>query len=128
LSDKFLAQETINMRRLFLPKSQTWVYENDKRIAGFIYLLDNVVGGIFVHPDWQRKGVGKLLMDQACSVHDTLELEMFKANSQAIAFYNKYGFRVTSERHDEATNQPMLKLSYKKGEQANGPFLERFNP
>ena len=114
LSDAFLEQEATNLRELFLPHSQTWVYDDKGEIAGFLSMVDNVVGGIFVHPNWQRAGVGTALMNQAKSLHDDLELDVFEANPIGRSFYAKYGFVPVGNHIDEATGEPAIKLRFTK--------------
>jgi ribosomal protein S18 acetylase RimI-like enzyme len=52
-----------------------------------------------VHYDHQRKGYGGMLLERALAIargHDcaTLMLAVNKHNRNAIAAYNKYGFRI----------------------------------
>ena len=75
LSADFLEREQQKIRQVFLPKAETWVYEDGGRLVGFLSLLGDEVGAIFVHPSTQRRGVGRALMDKACSMHDSLELD-----------------------------------------------------
>lgn len=54
--------------------------------------------GMAVHPDFQRKGVGRLLMKQAEAVArawpaDAIRLDAFDAHAGAGAFYAKCGYR-----------------------------------
>lgn len=112
LTDEFLEEERINLRERFLPHSQTWVYEKGGRVVGFISLMENEVGGIFVHPLWQRQGVGKVLMDQAGSLHNSLELEVFADNHQGRAFYARYGFLPINQYRDETTAEMLIRLRY----------------
>jgi putative acetyltransferase len=112
LSEKFLAEEAYRIEHVYLPNVQTWVYEEQGKAVGFISLAGSEVGGLFVHPSMQRQGVGRALMDQACSLHDTLELDVFEANPIGRAFYDKYGF-VPIRRfvHDE-TGETEIRLRY----------------
>lgn len=54
--------------------------------------------GIVVHEDFQGRGVGKALMEEALHVADNwlnitrLELTVFSDNARAIALYEKFGF------------------------------------
>ena len=112
LTEKFLGEENNNLRERFLPNSQTWVYEKQGRVVGFISLLENEVGGLFVHPAWQRQGVGMALMDKARSLHKNLELEVFEANQQGRAFYAKYGFVPLKKYREETTGEMTIRLRY----------------
>ncbi len=54
--------------------------------------------GMAVHPDFQRKGVGRLLMKEAEAIArawpaDAIRLDAFDANAGAGPFYAKCGYR-----------------------------------
>jgi putative acetyltransferase len=110
LSEAFLAQERRNIAELYMPRAETWVWDEAGRVLGFISLMGNEVGGIFVHADHQRKGIGQALMDQARSLRGTLELEVFEANPIGRAFYERYGFAFVERKMDEATGFPVHRL------------------
>ncbi|MEM7031633.1 MAG: GNAT family N-acetyltransferase [Chloroflexota bacterium] len=112
LTEAFLEEEDKNLRERFLPHSQTWVYETEGKVVGFISLVENEVGGLFIHPSWQRQGIGQALMDKAKSLHHTLELEVFEANSQGRSFYDKYGFVLVKKYRDEMTGEMSIRLRY----------------
>jgi putative acetyltransferase len=52
LSADFLDEERVSIPNVYLPKAETWVWETDGRVIGFISLLGNEVGALFVHPDF----------------------------------------------------------------------------
>ena len=110
MGDEFFAREREAIQNDHLPIAETWVYELEGKIVGFISLLGRCVGAIFVHPAVQRKGIGRSLMDHARSLYGKLELEVFKANLVGRAFYDQYGFKVVEEYFHEALAQPMLKM------------------
>ena len=112
LTEAFLQEEKTKLREIFLPNSQTWVYKEEAQVVGFISLVDNEVGGIFIRPSKQRQGIGKALMDKACSLHDSLELEVFAANKSGRAFYAKYGFVPIKKYREDRTGQTMIRLRY----------------
>ena len=110
LSSEFLRQERHNISNVYLPNAETWVWEADGRVVGFIALLGNEVGAIFVDPAYQRKGIGRALMDSARMVRDQLELEVFKENALGRAFYARYGFELVHEKIHEQTGREILRL------------------
>lgn len=103
-------RERRNISDKFLPIAETWVFEEEERVVGFIALLDNEVGGIFVSPRRQGRGIGRALMDHARASRDHLELDVFKANEIGRAFYDAYGFDIVGERQDEETGLRVLRL------------------
>ena len=116
LPDTFLAQEKVNLREIFLPRAQTWVCEKQGQVVGFMSLAGNEIGGLFVHPNWQRHGVGTSLVNNARSLHSILELDVFEANSLGRSFYASYGFVPVKTHRDEATGEMMIRLRYERGE------------
>lgn len=112
LSAAFLAAERQSIRTEWMTMAETWVYEKHGRVAGFVALIGDEVGGLFVHPDSQRQGIGRLLLDHALSLRGSLVLDVFEANTSARLFYERYGFRQTSHHLHEATGLKQLRLTY----------------
>ena len=56
-------------------------------MVGFISLLGDEVGGLFVAPTWHRQGIARALVDHARASRDHLELEVFEANEIGRAFW-----------------------------------------
>lgn len=101
LAEDFLREERGRLGELWLPSSDTTVCERDGRVVGFLSLVDNEVGGLFVDPDHHRSGIGRALMDFARASRPYLELGVFEANTLGRDFYAAYGF-VEVERRPEA--------------------------
>jgi putative acetyltransferase len=116
LSADFLMEERENIRTIWLPKAETWVYEIDRRVVGFFSLIGNEIGAIFVHPDSQRHGIGRALMDHAANMRDQLYLDVFEENKVGRRFYNQYGFQLKRKHIHEPSGHVQLRLSYKLGE------------
>ncbi len=100
--------------------AETWVWESERRVVGFLTLLGNEVGAIFVAPGSQRAGVGHALMDHARTLRGELEVEIFEANLLGRAFYARYGFRLLHERIHEETGFPILRLRLDREEARSG--------
>lgn len=90
LPEKFQAQVREDIPELYLPNADTWGAEVDNQIAGFIALMGNEIGAIFLQPEHQRKKIGKLMMDKAQELHGDLEVEVFEKNSIGRNFYSQY--------------------------------------
>lgn len=112
LSDTFMAEERENIRKIWLLKAETWVFETGGIVAGFISLIGNEVGAIFVHPDFQGAGIGRTLMDHALSHRNELFLDVFAENEIGRGFYERYGFRYEHEHVHDPTGHMLIRLSY----------------
>lgn len=112
LDEAFLVEEREKLAEIYLPNAETWVYELDGTVVGFISLAGNEVGGIFVDSQFQRQGIGRALMDKARSLHDVLVLDVFEANPVGRQFYEKYGFVQVDKYVHEETGFMQLRLKY----------------
>ncbi len=110
LDEAFFDQERRDIPALYLPQAETWVYERDGVVVGFIALIGNEVGAIFVDPKLHGQGIGRALMDKARSLRDVLELDVFKDNLVGRRFYEAYGFRPVTEHVHEETGFVQLRL------------------
>lgn len=112
LSSNFVNKVKSDMTNIYIPNSETWVYEIENSIVGFISMLDNEIAGLFVLPNNHSKGIGTELVDFIIKEHSTLEVEVFEKNSVGRAFYKKYGFeKIKTYNHEESGNEVLrLKL------------------
>ena len=113
LKDDFMEQERENIRNKWIPHSETWVYEHEGEVIGFISLIGIEVGAIFVAPNRHRQGFGRALMDHAKSIHKTLEVEVFKENKIGRRFFDRQGFIVIKELIHEETENKMIRMRWK---------------
>jgi putative acetyltransferase len=98
------------MREVYLVHAENWVAETDGRVVALLGLLDAEIGGLFVAPEAQGTGVGRLLVEHAAALHGALTLEVYEKNTQARGFYARMGFVAESRRVDEEYDEVMLKL------------------
>ena len=110
----FMGMEKRNIRDVYIPNTSTWVYTDEYLILGFISMMGNEVGAIFVRPDHHGKGIGRQLMDFVSDFHEEMEVEVFERNSVGRAFYDKYGFELLEELVHKETNNKLLRLRYRK--------------
>jgi putative acetyltransferase len=109
LPDAFFAQERELIAEQWLPAAETTVYV-DERVVGFLSLVGNEVGAIFVDPDRQGEGIGRALMDAARASRPYLELDVFEANAIGRGFYDAYGFRAIGGSEHEETGERLVRL------------------
>ena len=94
-----------DMRNVYLPASETYVYVEDGVVKGFLSLADNTVAALFISPEFQGRGIGKEFLDMARGIRKSLELCVYKKNIRAFDFYKRYGFKVVEERVDERSGE-----------------------
>ncbi|GAC10836.1 GNAT family N-acetyltransferase [Paraglaciecola chathamensis] len=112
MTDEFIDQEGINVAEVYMPNTNTWVAEIDNIVEGFIALMGNEVGAIFLQPYCHGKGIGKALMDKAQELHGDLDVEVFKDNSIGRSFYARYGFKQIEEKLHAPTGKQILRLTF----------------
>lgn len=110
LSREFLEQERRTIPAEHLPKADTWVWEEDGRVVGFLSLLGNEVGALFVDPEFQRSGIGRALLDRARALPGELEVDVFRENAIGRAFYAKQGFEPVPGGDHEQAGHEVLRL------------------
>ena len=67
LDERFFRQERNKIGEVYLPNAETWVFEEDGAVIGFVALIGNEVGGLFVASQYHGRGIGRALMDHAKS-------------------------------------------------------------
>jgi len=112
LDEEFFAEEREKISEVFLPNSETWVFEQDGAVVGFISLIGNEVGAIFVDSKEHGQGIGYALMNHATRLRNVLELDVFRDNIVGKNFYKKFGFSQIDEYLHEETGLMQLRLKF----------------
>lgn len=94
-----------NYVKEILPNAEIYVYVVESEIIGFIGLDKNYIEGIFVNTNNQCNGIGTSLLNKVKENRNTLTLSVYKKNINAINFYKKNDFKITSEGIDQDTNE-----------------------
>lgn len=114
LTADFLEKEKENIRKIYLPNTETWVYEDKAKVVGFISMIGNEVGAIFLNPNFHGLGIGKSLMDKVAEIHEILEVQVFEKNTIGRRFYDRYEFMPIGKELHEETNEMLLRLRYER--------------
>lgn len=88
-----------------LPQVEVYVYENDKRIQGFVGVKDEYIEGIFVADEMQSQGIGKKLLDYIKDKKVKLQLSVYQKNVRAISFYQREEFIIQCGQLDKFTGE-----------------------
>lgn len=110
LNPAFVEKVKSDMRTMYIPGSETWVYEIDGSIAGFISMIENEIGGLFVWPKQHSNGIGSKLVHYVSEFNEQLEVEVFEKNRIGRSFYDKMGFRTERHYMHEQSGERVLRL------------------
>ncbi len=95
------------VRNVYLPAAQTWVWEENDTLLGFISVMDNqFVGALFVAPQALHRGIGSALLNEVKQRYPMLSLEVYQKNGRAVNFYHALGFRIEDGAWQEETKHP----------------------
>ena len=76
------------------------VAESQNKIAGFVsvWMPDNFIHHLYLHPEYTNRGIGKMLLAAAIEIaNKPLTLKCLINNRYALKFYKKQGWRHLSD-------------------------------
>lgn len=89
----FFYEDLDYFHNVVLKKHRVWVAELESRPVGFMAMNKDFIDQLYIHPDFQRRGIGHLLLNFAREQSPShLWLYTLQANTNARAFYEKNGF------------------------------------
>lgn len=103
--ERLLAQQQM-VRDTYLPMADNWVAEVDGRPAGFIGLIGNFIGGLFVDPEIHGAGIGRGLIEHAAARLGRLDVSVYADNPSAVDFYRRRGFVETGRQETDDEGLP----------------------
>ena len=89
-----------------------WVACEEEKPMGFIsiWLPENFIHHLYVHPDHTNKGIGGALLQHCVEqVNQPMRLKCMKQNVEAMAFYKRKGWVIESDGHNELTDYYLMK-------------------
>ena len=117
IAHDFLGVDTLNIQKdliktEYLPQAHTWIFEENNAVLGFISMLNNCIGGLFIHPAHQNKKIGTHLIDHVKSIYPQLTVSVYEKNFGARSFYTKKGFKETSRAVQTETGEVIIHLEF----------------
>ncbi|WP_392563583.1 acetyltransferase [Orbus wheelerorum] len=98
----------------WLDQVELWLLTNNNQIVGFIGLDDNHVEMLFIDDKQQGNGYGQQLINFVKQKYQQIYLDVNEQNPNALAFYQKQGFKITgrSDVDGQGNHFPLLHLAY----------------
>jgi ribosomal protein S18 acetylase RimI-like enzyme len=110
------AEVQVWKRYVVFPQQAVWVAEIDREIVGYASLEGRDLTNLYVHPDYQRRGVGSALLARVQAIaSEGLQLWTFQQNEGAIRFYERNGFHVlrTTDGSENEERVPACLMSWR---------------
>lgn len=82
------------VRERMLVQNEVWVAEEGGEVVGFIGFREGWIDHLYVHPDWQGRGIGPQLLAKPLSLRQSRRLWTFQKNARARKFYEARGFKL----------------------------------
>lgn len=99
ISEEYWQNNYNIVKNIYIPMSDTFVYEDTEGIKGFISIINNeFIGALFVDVDFQSNGIGKNLINYAMNKYNELKLAVYKENKTSVEFYKNRGFKIIKEQ------------------------------
>ena len=89
----FFYEDQNYFRNHILTANRVWIVEADGRPVGMMAMANDFVDQLYIHPDYQRRGIGEVLLNFAKQQSpEHVWLYTLQINVNARAFYEKHGF------------------------------------
>ena len=110
LPDTFVQQEAHNLRHIYFPNAESWTCEVGGKAVGFIAMLGDEIGGLFLDPALHGQGLGRKMVDHIRKDRPGLRVEVFARNAVGRRFYHAYGFCEVRRYQHEGSGEITLCL------------------
>jgi putative acetyltransferase len=80
------------------------------RLIAFMAVHGTAIEGLFVDAAWLRRGLGRRLVEHAVASMGTTTVEVNEQNPEAVAFYERMGFRVEGRTPTDHDGRPFPRL------------------
>lgn len=115
ISKEYWQNNCDTVKNVYIPMSDTFVYEDEEGIKGFISIINNeFIGALFVDIDFQGSGIGKKLINYVMDKYKELILAVYKENKASVEFYINRGFKIVKEQinDDSGHSEYIMRNNY----------------
>lgn len=86
---------------------------DDNKVVGMIAFNENEINQLYIHMDYQGKGLGRKLLELAkANSKGTLTLYTFEVNHKAQRFYENNGFKIIGRGYENEENLDDIKYEW----------------
>jgi ribosomal protein S18 acetylase RimI-like enzyme len=122
----FIAEDELRQQQrivgdIYLSQADNWVAELDGLPVGFIGLLDNFIGGLFVDPKMHGSGIGRSLVEHAAGRLGKLTVTVYADNQKGVGFYRRCGFEEISRADKDDEGRPLAVVEMRRAGKAIQP-------
>lgn len=96
----------------FMNVYDTYVFVEENVIKGFVSIKDKEIKAIYVSPSFIRNGIGKKLINFCKNKYETLILEVYEKNINAILFFSNLGFKNKKIDIEKAHNEKIFIMEW----------------
>lgn len=114
IPEEYWSSQKQNMRDLYLPNCESWVYEADSLILGFVSYYEGGIPAIFVDPKSQSQGIGTQLLDHLKNNYSKLTLTVYAENEKTHQFYIHQDFSDVGKCICEHTGKEQFEMCWTK--------------
>lgn len=94
-------------------ENEIYIATDNNKVIGIIAFNGNEINQLYIHNDYQGKGLGKKLLDMAkINSKGRLTLYTFEVNHKAQQFYEKNGFKIIGRGHENEENLDDIKYEW----------------
>ncbi len=104
IDKKYWENNFENVKNAIL-EAEVYVYEEEKKVVGFVGVVEGYIAGIFVKENSQNNGIGKILVNKCKEKYNRLNLKVYEKNKKAIQFYLSQGFKIVGKNIDEQNDE-----------------------
>ena len=93
---------------------EVWVAEEDGRVVGLAAVGDRTLGHLYIHPDYQNRGIGSHLLEKTKALQPQgFTLWTFPQNEGACRFYERHGLHVSAHGDGSGNEEGLPDVQYK---------------
>ncbi|MDR0312718.1 MAG: GNAT family N-acetyltransferase [Treponema sp.] len=92
---------------------EVYIAIQNEKVIGIIVFNETEVNQLYIHNDYQGRGIGKILLDIAKNKSTgKLTLFTFEVNHKAQRFYERNGFRIIGRNYKNEENLNDIKYEW----------------